>query len=82
MDTINHHLSFRTCVTLLLFFFSAALHAQETITFSSPDGKTQGEIILADGKLSWKMDYHAKPVVLSSALGIGRFTDGLRLKGS
>lgn len=81
MDTINHHFNFRTCVTLLLFFFSAALHAQEKITFSSPDGKTQGEIILANGKLSWKMDYHAKPVVLSSALGIGRFSDGLRLKG-
>ena len=60
---------------------ATSLCAQKTVKVSSPDGKTQGEITLEEGRLSWKMDYGTKPVILSSSsLGIGRFTHGLRLK--
>ena len=75
-----NNLNFHKCVNILMLLISSALYAQETVIISSPDGKIQSEITLADGKLSWKMDYNNKPAILSSALGIGRFSDGLRLK--
>ena len=65
---------------IIILLISAALHAQERVKVSSPDGKVRGEITLQDGTLSWKMDYNTKPVILTSSLGIGRFTKELRLK--
>ena len=53
---------------------ATSLCAQETVKVISPDGKIKGEITLEEGRLSWKMDYRTKPVILSSSsLGIGRF---------
>ena len=64
-----------------MLLMATSLCAQETVKVISPDGKIKGEITLEEGRLSWKMDYRTKPVILSSSsLGIGRFTDGLRLK--
>ena len=68
------------CISILILILSSSLYAQEKISIHSPDSTIQSEIVLADGKLSWSMNYHSKPVILSSALGIGRFSDGLRLK--
>jgi len=67
-------------ISILMLILSSSIYAQEKIIIHSPDGKAQSEIMLADGKLSWTMNYNNKPVLLSSALGIGRFSDGLRLK--
>jgi len=64
-------------IFILLLTLSSSVFAQEKIAITSPDEKVQSEIMLADGKLSWKMNYHAKELILPSALGIGRFSDGL-----
>jgi alpha-glucosidase len=74
--TLNPH----KYISILMLILSSSIYAQEKIIIRSPDGKVQSEIMLADGKLSWTMNYNNKPVLLSSALGIGRFSDGLRLK--
>ena len=74
--TLNPH----KYISILMLILSSSIYAQEKIIIHSPDGKAQSEIMLADGKLSWTMNYNNKPVLLSSALGIGRFSDGLRLK--
>lgn len=74
------NLNFQNGIAIFMLLLSSSLSAQEKITINSPNGNIQSEITLADGKLSWTMNYHTKPVLLSSALGIGRFSDGLRLK--
>ena len=74
--TLNPH----KYISILMLMLSSSLYAQEKIIINSPNGNIQSEIMLADGKLSWKMNYQAKEVILPSALGIGRFSDGLRLK--
>jgi len=73
-------LNIKSNILLLVVFSVVNLQAQETVTVGSPDGKIQGEITLQDGALSWKLDYDATPVILTSSLGIGRFRDGLHLK--
>lgn len=67
-------------LTILIFLLATTLKAQEVIKVSSPDGKIEGEFIVRDGKLSWKVDYNSKPVILPSTLGVGRYADDLTIK--
>ena len=63
----------------MVAFGAITLHAQETMTVKSPDGKIRGVFTLHDGVLSRNMEYNEPPVIHNSSLGIGRFTDGLHL---
>ena len=67
-------------IVTLLIFVTTSLKAQEVLKVSSPNGKIQGEFTLQDGKLSWKVDYNSIPVILSSRLGVGRYSEDLSIK--